>query len=93
MLIPALILNTYRGGFAGGMNVQKVWQSSTFNVGNTIIAALVIWVASFIGGLGISLCCIPLIFTIPYENTITAGTVTWLEKESTASTPSTAPAS
>lgn len=90
-LYPAIFLGTNRGGFAGGMDVQNVWRMSTVNVGNTIIAALIIWVASIIGGLGVSLCLIPGIFTIPWENTITAGAALWLEKEQSAS-PAPAPA-
>ena len=83
-LTPAIILNTNRGGFGGGMDIQKVWQLSTFNVGTAVIAALLVWVASIIGGVGITLCIIPALFTVPYENTITAGVVVWFEKEQTA---------
>ena len=83
-LYPALFLSTNRRGFAGGMDFQQVWRLSTFNVGNAVIAALIIWVASIIGGVGLTLCIIPALFTIPYENTIIAGTVLWLEKESGA---------
>lgn len=81
-LYPALFLNTNRHGFAGGMDFQKVWRLSTFNVGSAVIAALLIWVASIIGGLGVTLCIIPAIFTVPWENAITAGVVIWFEKES-----------
>jgi hypothetical protein len=81
-LAPALILQTNRGGLAGGMDVQKVLKLSTFSLGNTIIAALLIWVASIIGGLGVGLCLVGALFTIPYENTITAGIVAWFDKES-----------
>lgn len=90
-LYPAIFLAVNRRGFAGGLDIQEVWRLSTFNVGNAIIAALIIWVASIIGGLGVTLCIIPLIFTVPYENTITAGAVVWLEKES-AGKPAPAPA-
>ncbi|HET7421026.1 MAG TPA: DUF4013 domain-containing protein [Candidatus Dormibacteraeota bacterium] len=82
VLYPALILQTNRAGFAGGMEVQKVLRVSTFNLGNTIIAALLIWVASLIGGLGIGLCLVGALFTIPYENTVNAGIVAWYDKES-----------
>lgn len=92
-LLPVLILTTNRSGIAGGLDVTKVWRMSTVNVANTIVAAVIVWAASVIGGFGIFLCFIPLIFTIPYENTITAGAVVWFEKEqSGAPTPSTAPA-
>lgn len=81
-LYPALILNTNRRGFSGGMDFQQVWRLSTFNVGSAVIAALLIWVASIIGGVGVTLCIIPAIFTVPWENTIIAGVVIWFEKES-----------
>jgi len=79
-LQPALIVNTARAGIAGGMDVQRVWRDASANVGNSIIAGLVIFVASLIGGLGVSLCLIPLLFTVPYENVITAGAAAWFEK-------------
>lgn len=88
-LIPALIVHTYRGGFSGGLDVQRVWQMATVNVNNSIVAGLIIFVASIIGGLGFLVCCIGLIFTVPYENTINAGAAAWWER--THEVPSTAP--
>ena len=88
-LEPALIVNTARRGFAGGLDVQKVWRDSTRNVGNSIIAGLIIWVASVIGGFGF-VCCIGFIFTIPYENVITAGAAAWFDKELEPATPAAA---
>ena len=78
-LIPSLIVNTYHGGFAGGFDLPKVWRLATFNVSNSVIAGLIIFVASVIGGLGF-VCCIGIIFTIPYENTINAGAAAWFER-------------
>jgi hypothetical protein len=78
-LTPSLIVNTYHGGIAGGLDVGKVWRTSTLNVTNTVVAAVVIWVASLIGGFGLA-CCIGFIFTVPYENTINAGTAAWFER-------------
>ena len=88
-LIPSLIVHVYRGGFSAGMDVQRVWQMATVNVNNSIVAGLIIFVASIIGGLGFIVCCIGLIFTVPYENTINAGAAAWWEK--THEVPSTAP--
>jgi uncharacterized protein DUF4013 len=91
-LQPALIVNTYLGGIAGGMDVQKVWRMATLNPTNSIIAGLLIWVADIIGGLGFAV-CIGFIFTIPYENTITAGAAAWFEKEQSKAPAAPAPAS
>lgn len=91
-LIPSLIVNTYHGGFAGGFDLDKVWKLATLNVSNSVIAGLIIFVASLIGGVGF-LCCIGFIFTIPYENTINAGAAAWFERQQTApAAPPAAPA-
>jgi len=78
-LAPSIILHTYRSGFSGGLDVPGIWQMATANMTNTIIAGLLIWVASLIGGLGIVICCVGLIFTLPYSAAIVAGIVTWYE--------------
>lgn len=91
-LIPSLIVNTYHGGLAGAFNVEKVWRDATLNVTNSVLAGLIILVASFIGGIGF-LCCIGFIFTIPYENTINAGAAAWFERQQAApAAPPAAPA-
>jgi Protein of unknown function (DUF4013) len=91
-LVPSLIVNVYHGGIAGGFDLDKVWKLATLNVTNSVIAGLIIFVASLIGGVGF-LCCIGIIFTIPYENTITAGAAAWFEKEQAApAAPPAAPA-
>jgi hypothetical protein len=92
-LIPSLIVNTYHGGFAGGFDLDKVWRTATLNVSNSVVAGLIIFVASIIGGLGLIVCCIGIIFTIPYENTITAAAAAWFERVQTApAAPPAAPA-
>jgi len=91
-LIPSLIVNTYHGGLAGAFDLEKVWRGATLNVTNSVLAGLIILVASFIGGIGF-LCCIGFIFTIPYENTINAGAAAWFEKQQAApAAPPAAPA-
>ena len=79
-LAPAIILHTYRAGFAGGFDVGGIWQTATSNPTNTIVAGLLIYVARIIGVLGVILCCIGLLFTIPYSVAITAGVVAWYER-------------
>ena len=93
-LAPSIILHTYRSGFSGGFDVPGIWQMATANMTNTIIAGLLIWVASLIGAFGIVICCVGLIFTIPYSAAIVAGIVTWYEHITSgpaAAGPATAP--
>lgn len=95
-LTPAIILFAYRGGFAGGFDFNGIWGLATSNTTNTALAGLMIVVADAIGVLGVIVCCIGLIFTIPYWIAIIAGVVTWYEKvmgsPSPAATPPGAPA-
>jgi Protein of unknown function (DUF4013) len=86
-LAPAIILSTYRGGFAGGFNFNGIWQMAMVNTTNTVIAGLLIWVSGLIGGLGVILCCVGLLFTIPYSSAVIAGVVTWFERVSAGPAP------
>ena len=82
-LIPSLIVHTSQRGLAGGLDLTAVWRLATVNVTSSIVAGVVIFVASVVGGLGF-VCCIGFIFTIPYENTITAAAAAWFEKAQSA---------
>ena len=79
-LLPAVYLNTYRGGFTGGFDVAAVWAVATLNPSTTIVAGLLIIVAGIVGGLGFFACWVGLLFTVPYSYAIVAGVVTWYEK-------------
>lgn len=87
-LTPAIVLKTYQQGFAGGFAINEIWQLSTVNPTNSVVAGLLIYVARLINILGI---CpgifIGLIFTIPYTTAVTAGVVTWFERQQAGPAP------
>ncbi len=89
---PAIILFAYRQGFAGGFDFAGIWQMSMSNTGNTVVAALLIFVANLIGGVGFLLCCVGIIFTLPYSVAVVAGIETWYEKVMGSPSPAPPPA-
>jgi Protein of unknown function (DUF4013) len=79
-LLPSIIVMTYHYGFAGGLNVPRVWQLATSNVSNSVIAGLLFFVAGIVGALGLIACCIGVFFTGAYAATVMVGIVTWFER-------------
>lgn len=79
-LTPVLILRTSQYGFAGGIDVGAVWQQATANVAQTVVAALLIYVAGLIASLGLILCFVGVLFTSIYAYGVTAGVVSWYER-------------
>jgi hypothetical protein len=91
-LTPVLILFVYRGGFSAGFDFGGIWRTATGpNLGNTVAAAAVILAADVIGWLGVILCFVGLLFTIPYGVAITAGAVTWYERTVAGTAPTQPP--
>jgi len=81
VLHPSLILNTERGGIGGGLNVAAVIRTIQHRPGPTLIAGILFAVANFIGGLGVYLCCVGYLFTMPYSYSVMAGVMHSLEVE------------
>jgi hypothetical protein len=79
LFYPAVVVATERGGVAGGLNPGYVWSLASTKWSNTIIAGLLIYVGFFLGGLGIILCCVGIIFTIPYGYAVLAGVARYYE--------------
>jgi Protein of unknown function (DUF4013) len=78
-IAPALYVKTYRGGFQGGFDVVGVWNLAVSHTNTSVTAGLMYIVAGIIGALGILLCCVGLIFTVPYGAAVIAAIVTWYE--------------
>lgn len=80
-LLPSLIVMTYHHGFAGGMDVEGVWRLATGNVNTSVMAGLIMFVASIIGVLGIVACCIGIFFTGAYAAAVMTGVASWFERQ------------
>lgn len=90
-LAPTLIVSVYHRGFGGGFDLGQVWAYATKNVGNSVIAGLLMWVAGLIAGLGIIACCIGVFFTIVYAASVNAGLAAWFERQQAAAAGPTLP--
>lgn len=89
LFYPAVVVATERGGIAAGLNPGYVFSLASTRWSNTIIAGLLIYVGFFLGSLGLILCCVGIIFTIPYGYAVLAGVVRYYEAslEGPAATP------
>src|SRR5579859_6001937 len=83
-LIPSLIVLTFHNGFAGGLDVTRVWRYATSNMSNSVIAGLIIFVTGFITAAGIIACCIGIFFTAMYSISVQAGVAAWFERQQSA---------
>lgn len=72
---PAIIVATERGGIGGGLNVARVVAMISADVNVALQHGLFALVAYLIGGLGVIVCFIGLIFTTPYGYAVLAGVV------------------
>src|SRR5207237_4721612 len=91
-LTPTLVVMVFHHGFAGGFDLAGVWRYATTNVGNSIIAAMLFFVSSIIGALGVIACCIGVFLTIVYSVSVQAGVAAWFERVQSAPATPTAPA-
>ena len=83
-LSPTLIVMVYHHGFRGGFDLANIWKYATSNVTNSIVAALIIFVGSLIGALGLIACCIGVFFTLVYSASISAAVAAWFERQQSA---------
>jgi len=71
VLVPAILIRYAEvGEFMAGFRFSEVFSVITANIGSYIVVLLLMWVASFIGQLGIILCVIGVIFTSFWANLV-----------------------
>lgn len=63
---PAIVLAFERGGIAGGLNAGQVLRLAAYSPINTLIAGLMLIAASIVGGLGLIVCFVGILFTSAY---------------------------
>jgi hypothetical protein len=80
LCFPTIVLLTDREGIGGGLNFPRVLSTIQLNSGTALQAGLFAIIASIIGAVGVVVCCVGLIFTVPYGSAILAGVVFWLER-------------
>jgi Protein of unknown function (DUF4013) len=85
-LMPSIVLATDRGGIAAGLNARAVLAHARANIGNTLIAGLMLIAAGFIGSLGVIACGVGVLFTTAYALAMQAWVVRSFEIGSPAAT-------
>jgi hypothetical protein len=80
-LLPSIIVMTDHRGFSGGMDVDGVWRLATGNVNNSVLAGLIMFVASIIAAFGIIACCIGVFFTGAYAAIVMVAAASWFERQ------------
>jgi len=87
VFLPPLVLATEQGGIGGGLNPAHVWSIAAHNWGHTALAGILVFAASFLGGMGIYACCIGIVVTLPYAYAVIAGVIRFYEATFEASQP------
>jgi Protein of unknown function (DUF4013) len=80
-LLPSLLSVVSRGGMGAGFQLGQIFGLAFRNVGTSLMAMLLVIVAYFIGGIGVVLCCIGIIFTYPLALAIISGVSVWFENQ------------
>jgi len=72
LALPAILLQTERGGIGGGLNVVAVVRQVRVTFTQSLLAGLMLFVASFISALGVFACCVGVLFTGAYATAMWA---------------------
>jgi hypothetical protein len=87
LFYPAIIVATERYGIGGGLNPRNVYAIASHRWGNTLLAALLVYAALLIGGLGIYACCVGYFVSLPIGYAIIAGVLRYYEATFEAAPP------
>jgi hypothetical protein len=79
VFLPAVIIQTERGGIGGGLNVAAVFRMAAASWKNSLVAGLLVYAAYFIGGLGFYACCVGIVVSYPYATAVVAGILRYYE--------------
>jgi hypothetical protein len=79
LFLPAVVIQTERHGIAGGLNVAAIFNMAAANWKSSLLAAVLIYAAGFIGGLGIYACCVGILVSYPYAAAVVAGILRYYE--------------
>lgn len=85
---PSIVLETERAGIAGGLNVIRVIRAMRATPINTLIAGLMLIAAGFVGGFGIVVCIVGVLFTSAYAIAMQAWIVRSYELGAAVQSPS-----
>jgi hypothetical protein len=77
-----IILAVDRGGIGAGLDLPALWRAIRPRLPDTLLAGLMAFVALLLGSLGVFLCLVGIIFTIPYGYAILAAVVHGYERDS-----------
>jgi hypothetical protein len=80
-LFPSLVAEVSRGGMGAGFQIGRIFGLAFRSPGTSLMAMLLVIVAWLIGGVGVILCCVGLIFTYPFAVAIIAGVTTWFDNQ------------
>ena len=82
VIFVPIILAVDRGGVGAGLDLPALWRAIRPRLPDTLLAGLMTVVALLLGSLGVFLCVIGIIFTIPYGYAILAAVVHGYERDS-----------
>src|SRR5439155_19620978 len=79
VFVPATIDYADRTRLGGAFNIPRLIRTLRADPQHNLAAAGLPLVAYVISGLGVYVCCVGLIFTVPYALAVVAGVLRWYE--------------
>jgi hypothetical protein len=80
-LVPVFALATDRHGLGRALDPRVLWATASVRPSSTVIAGLLTIAANFIAGVGIYVCCVGILVSLPYGMAMLAAVIRNLELE------------